>query len=234
MARKKISINDAGGVPEERADVEQSQRLGAAFDELIKTKFGSSIAPPPYVTPFGVKPLDALLGGGFISSSPIMFTSTPETGKSTVAFQLAKKFLDAYPESVVLYIDIEGSGNTVDEDGRTSRVVTFKLDDGRFVYEPIKLHLLDVFEMVQNICETKKGAEEKFNKEFKVLIIWDSVAATPSSKTEAAETPDNIIGVKARQLTFALDKYTMSLSNLMEGAFPGNLCHLHECKPFHL
>ena len=152
MARKKTVVNTVNDIPTEHASSDQSKTLGHAFNQLIEMKFGSSITPSPYVTQFGVKPLDALLGGGFVSSQPIVFTSTPETGKSTIAFQLAKRFIDAYEESVVLYVDIEGSGNTVDDFGRPSRITTFQLDSERFVYQPIRLNVLDVFNLIESIC----------------------------------------------------------------------------------
>jgi RecA/RadA recombinase len=60
--------------------LEQADILGQAFNSVITKKFGSKRAPEPLFFSTGVKHLDSLLGGGIISSGPVMVTSTPETG----------------------------------------------------------------------------------------------------------------------------------------------------------
>lgn len=192
----------------EAAAEEQTIKLGEMFDIIIKKNYGNYIAPEPIVTPFGIGPLDSLLGGGLISSGPVMFTSTPETGKSTTAFQFSAAFQKTYPNSIIVYIDIEGSGNVAKSEFRVSRIESFGLDLSRFKYEPILLDVMSVFQLIEALVDIKKKAEEKTGKEFYVAFIWDSVAATPSSKTAEADNPNNIIGLKARQLSFCLEKYT--------------------------
>ena len=61
-------------------ELEQSEKLGQAFDLVITQKYGHLRAPSPYVTSTGVAHLDALLGGGIASSGPVLLSSTPETG----------------------------------------------------------------------------------------------------------------------------------------------------------
>lgn len=82
MARKKVSDNSmsSNATFSELADTELSEKLGEAFGTIIKRDFGQFVAPPPIMTPTGIKPLDYLLGGGLASSKPIMISSTPETG----------------------------------------------------------------------------------------------------------------------------------------------------------
>lgn len=193
---------------QEVTELDISAKLGEAFDKIIESKFGHLIAPPPVVTPLGIAPLDALLGGGIVSSGPVLFSSTPETGKSTIAYQFSKSFLSYYDTGVVLYVDIETSGNVENSQFRVNRVDQFGLDRQRFKYQPVVVNLLEFFEMIEHLIQVKKTFEEKLDKEFFVAIIWDSIASTRCSKTDAAENPDKIIGVKARQLSFGLDKYT--------------------------
>ncbi len=69
--------------------VEYATILKTAFDEIITKKYGHSVPPSPYITPFGIRTVDALLGGGLQSSAPIGISSTPETGKSTISLQFA-------------------------------------------------------------------------------------------------------------------------------------------------
>lgn len=211
MARKNqvMSVNNLN----EKADTEKANVLGEAFEALLESKFGYARAPSPIVTPFGIAHLDALLGGGITSSSPVMFSSTPETGKSTLAFQLMKNFQEIHPNSVGIYIDIETAGNSLDgtdpsSEYQRSRFDLFKIDVKRFKYEPLQLNIKEVFDLIESIVNVKKAAEEKTGKEFYVLIIWDSLAATPSGKIQEVEDHNSLIGYKARELSFCMDKYS--------------------------
>ena len=194
-----------------QVELDLTAKLGQAFDILVEKKYGHLIAPEPMVTPFGVAHMDALLGGGIVSSGPVMLSSTPETGKSTAAFQLAKSFQTQYPNSVQVYIDIEGSGNSKSNQYRISRIESFGLDPQYFKYNPAVLDVMSLFELIEQMSDLKKEFEERTGKEFHVLIIWDSIASTPSSKTADAEDHNKIIGLKARQLSFCLEKYGPTL-----------------------
>jgi hypothetical protein len=55
--------------------------LSSVFDAVLQKKYGSVIAPAPYLTAFGIRHFDALLGGGISSSLPVCVSSTPETGE---------------------------------------------------------------------------------------------------------------------------------------------------------
>jgi len=176
--------------------------LKTGFERLLTAEFGSSIAPPSYVTPIGIRTIDTLLGGGLGSSLPIMISATPETGKSTCAFAWARKFQDDYPDSVVVYLDIEGASE-VSEDN--SRISTFGIDTDRFMYMPAVLDIKQVFECIVKISDVKKQFEETTKREFKVMVIWDSLASTPSSKDADTDDHNSVIGFRARELTHQLN-----------------------------
>jgi len=84
MARaKKEETENTGSLDSssfEPGEVLHAEKLGEAFEKVITTNYGFTRAPKPYVTPFGIQHLDALLGGGIISSAPVVLSSTPETG----------------------------------------------------------------------------------------------------------------------------------------------------------
>lgn len=177
-----------------------ASKLCSAFDSFVQKNYGEYRVPPPIVTKFDVAPIDALLGGGIVSSGPVILSSTPETGKSTFAFQFSKNFQKEHPNSVVVYIDIEGSGNSEKENDeavkyRVSRIESFGIDTSRFRYEPVVLDVMKLFEMIEQLVEIKKVLEQKIGMEFHVLFIVDSISAVPSSKTEDAIDPNKIIGV---------------------------------------
>lgn len=177
--------------------LEQTNIIGNAFESVIRKKFGTKFAPEPLFFSTGIKHLDALLGGGIVSSGPVMITSTPETGKSTFAYQMAKQIYTTYENSITVYLDIEGSGGTTkSNESRVSRMDTFGLNDSsRFLYMPIVVNVMELFELINELVETKKAAELKTGKEFYLLIIWDSIPSTPSSKAGEAEDPNKIIGL---------------------------------------
>lgn len=182
--------------------------LGEAFDRIISKHYGHCVVPEPILTPFNIRHLDALLGGGIVSSGPVMFSSTPETGKSTIAFQFCSIFQNAYDNGVIVYLDIEGSGNLkTTTEFRTSRLETFKLNPARFKHEAIVLTIPEVFQLIEQLIDIKQAFEDKTKKEFFVCVIWDSIPATPGSKTSEVDEPERMIGHKARQLTFSLEKY---------------------------
>ena len=202
----------------EAAPVDFAEKLGTAFEHVMTTQYGYARAPKPYITPFGIQHLDALLGGGIISSAPVVLSSTPETGKSTFAFQFAKQFQTLYPNSIIVYLDVEGAANasgSVGADGvanNASRMQIFAIDEKRFRYEPIIIDIYGFFEMIESLVKIKKTFEEKLQKEFKIMIVWDSIAATPCSKLSEVNDPNRIIGLRARQLSFCIEKYAPLLA----------------------
>jgi hypothetical protein len=81
VARKKVSVdNTNNALQEELASTALSEKLGEAIGSIIKRDFGQYVAPSPIVTPTNIVPLDYLLGGGIVSSKPVLISSTPETG----------------------------------------------------------------------------------------------------------------------------------------------------------
>lgn len=223
MARKKeeVTTNDINldSSQFEPAPVDFTEKLGTAFEAIITKEFGFARAPKPYVTPFGIQHLDALLGGGIISSAPVVLSSTPETGKSTFAFQFSKVFQTIYPNSIIVYLDIEGaanaSGGKKDPEvisNSASRIQIFAIDEKRFRYEPIIIDVYGFFNMIETLVNIKKAFEEKLQKEFRIMIIWDSIASTPCSKLAEVTDPNKIIGLKARQLSFCIEKYAPLLA----------------------
>lgn len=127
--------------------------------------------------------------------------------KSTVAYQFCKIFQMLYPNSICVYIDIEGAANTSEGQQQTSRVHIMGIDETRFRYEPMLLDIPELFDLIDNLCQVKIMFEEKTQREFKLCIIWDSLAATSSSKTAAVDDHNKVIGFKARQLSFCIEKY---------------------------
>lgn len=188
------------------SNLTDGQLLKLAFDRLLEKEYGGAIAPDPYLTQFGVRTIDAILGGGLSSSTPVSISSTPETGKSTFCFQFCKSFLTQHPNSVAVYLDIETSAASSSDEGNT-RIAIFNIDQDRIMYRPMVLDLKQTFSLIEMLVQTKQKLEDKKGQEVKVLFIIDSLAGLGSSKDVSADDPNQIIGLKARELTHLLSKY---------------------------
>lgn len=131
--------------------------------------------------------------------------------KSTFCFQFSKIFQDTHQNGVIVYLDIEGAGNAAESGsnfGQISRIDSFGLNSKTFQYQPVILDVTGVFNLMEKLADIKQAFEEKLKKEFFVCVILDSLSATRSSKTDAVEDVNQIIGYKARELTFKLEKFS--------------------------
>jgi len=203
--RKVESINSKDLIPS--ADEDLTQNLGEKLDEFLMMKYGDYVPPKPILTPTGIRHLDAILGGGISSSAPVMITSTPETGKSTFAFQFSKVFQTIHPNSIIVYIDVEGSGDAAEVSPfQLSRLETFGLNNKRFMYKHLKMDLDKVFELINDMIEAKIKFEQSANKSINLMFVWDSLAATQDKRIHESDSPNQMIGKKAMTLTFLLNK----------------------------
>lgn len=205
MARKKVSKTGVTDV-QTAATRETALELATMFNDFAIEKFGALNPPSAYVTPSGIRPLDALLGGGFISSAPIAFSSTPETGKSSIAYQMAKQFLDVNSAGICVYCDVESISDvemqSENQDGslvvaHESRADTFGLSsDPRFIYCRRPFTISAFFEYLDGLIERKRQIQSQTGTEVKLLIILDSIASLSYSRLDSVEDFDKIPGVR--------------------------------------
>ena len=191
-------------------------KLCKSFEILIESKYKCITPPPIYITPFNIEPLDTILGGGLGSGLPIAFTSTPETGKSSIAFQFAATFLNTYENATVIYIDTETASNNpkVDKEKMDiirQRIETLGIDQTRFKYFPVVTDIPNFFSIVDELITMKRSFREKTGIDAKLLIIWDSMAATHASKEVIVSDPKEIIGYRAREFSLHFTKIKPSL-----------------------
>ena len=93
-----------------------------------------------------------------------------------------------------------------------SRIESFGLNNKSFQYQPVILTIGGVFDLIEKLAAIKQAFEEKLNKEFFVMVIWDSLTATRCGKTDEVDDVNSQIGFKARELTFKLDKFSPVIS----------------------
>lgn len=201
MARtKKVKV----GVTEvtEQATKEIAEELADLFDSYTLEKFGCINPPDAFVTSTGIRPLDYIIGGGFFSSNIITFSSTPETGKSTIAYQFAKQFLEKYENGLCVFFDCESTGGTAENQDeitasvfQESRAEIFDLvSDKRFKYNRRPFTIRAFFEYLDGLIQRKREIQTKTGKEVRLLICLDSLASLTYSKLDATEEFDKIPG----------------------------------------
>jgi len=183
----------------------------ADFKDLIESKieeeYGAYKDECKYIVPFNIRPLDAILGGGLAFGMISMITGPAETGKTTIAWQLIKSFLDKYQNGLALYIDIEGGANIDNKEiGIISRMDLLNIDKKRVIYKSLVLYIEQVFELIQQVIELKRKQEEKFNIEIPLLVVWDSIADTPVAKVDDVDSPNQLVGYRARILQYYFEK----------------------------
>jgi len=202
MARKKkkVDVN-----VEERIDPKNVTEL---IEQVLDEKFGDYIDPEMLIVKTGVRPLDAVLGGGLVLGMPVMVTGAAEIGKTTLAWQLIKSLLDQYENAIATYIDVEGSANSSNEElGIRSRLELMHIDRGRVIYKSMTLTIEKTFELIETTINKKRDLEEKLSIKIPMIIVWDSIADTEPEKIEDILDPNKMIGYKARLIQFYLGKY---------------------------
>ena len=185
MARRKKSSTTKER--EEKIKEQVSSTFSNPIEELvdfINSELGKVIPDiEPEQVPTGVKPLDAILGGGFYTSLLTGITSPAEVGKSTIATQTAVKLLKKNPMSLVLYIDTETPPISKSSDvlklTQYSRLKNFGATENeirRFIYAPGLKTLSTIFDEIVKFVNRKKQVEEKYGIDpIPMLIIFDSI-----------------------------------------------------------
>ncbi len=179
----------------------------AAISGFMKEKFGKFQPPDSFITPTGIRHLDAIIGGGFSSQATICLTSTPETGKSTIAYQFCQKFLDSHSTGMVIFLDVENVAGGDSCSHSLTRAELYGLNDtGRFYYEKGIYDRITVFNPINDFIAEVLEIEKNTGADIKLLVVLDSIAALPAAGVEEAEKTASLTGQKSSQIQLTLDK----------------------------
>jgi len=191
MARKKkrVKENIEKIIEEEKNNVtSNTDAIADSLYDFVYSEIYSKMVntyEPVYIST-GVRTLDALLGGGFVTGMVSALTSPPETGKSTISLQVAARLLKEHPEAIVIYLDVENPpliNKSLNDYLVIKRLAQFGININdpkyrkRFIYLPgIKL-LSKIYDVISEILKRKTETEKANNKEpVPALLIWDSLA----------------------------------------------------------
>ncbi len=145
--------------------------------------------------PTGLDIIDIATGGGLPAGGFALFTGSSGVGKTLLALNMISSMMKKYPESICVVIDAETS-LTVD------RLRQLGIDDSRVLLIR-RVTLEDVFEnIVPKFLEFK--AERKETAEVPSIILWDSIASTPTEKETSVVRIEEALGLKARIMSSKL------------------------------
>jgi recombination protein RecA len=134
--------------------------------------------------------------GGFPEGRIIEIYGPPSTGKSHIAFQVARTVQQL--NGLVVYIDTENATPV-------EKLHEMGIDIGRrFVY--CDTHCTEeVFAIIES---TITKAKSVISKDVPILVVWDSVAATSPKAELEGDYDTSTVGLQARTISKALRKIT--------------------------
>ncbi len=138
--------------------------------------------------------------GGLPEGRIIEIYGPPSIGKSHIAAQICRSCQKM--GGIAVYIDTE---NAVNPENLTALGVDVTK---RFIYVETGC-VEDTFQVMDSIITKVKAS----SKDVPVVIIWDSVAATPAKAELEADYEKESIGLQARQLSKGFRKITQLIGN---------------------
>ena len=180
--------------------LEDAEILYAEFSNFLETKadIKQSTGVIGFI-PTGIKLLDTVLGGGFAIGALNIIIGNPGSGKSMLAMQAMSQGQKMYEKGKFLaaYCDSEHSTTTkrlFDLGVRTPSVKPYS--DSMSVEK--------VFKVVEGMSVFKR---QKDILDIPSIVVWDSIANSPSEKELEADDLNSVLGYKARLLSFLIPKY---------------------------
>jgi len=188
----------------EEATPSNGKRKGPSLLKIREAIFGSAEQVQIDAFDFistGLRPLDKKLGGGIIVGGVVEVLGLEATGKSTLAAMVvAQAQKRGMP---VVYLDTEAATSM-------ARLKSLGVDIDELIYvQPGCLE--DVYDTIGQVLLSK--VKDK-SWEGPALIVWDSLAATPSKKEIEMEEGDEYtkeMAVRARVNSMGLRKLTLPI-----------------------
>lgn len=183
------------------------KELNKESDSRVAWNLSTDISPTHVVDWYstGSSLLDAMIsnkatGGGLPGGRIVEIFGPPSIGKSHIAAQIC---ISAQKKGgIAVYMDTE---NAVNPENLSALGVNTKR---RFIYaQP------ECIEEVFRVAESTINKLKSTNKEIPVVIVWDSLAASPAKAELEGEYEDNSIGLAARKISQSLRKFTQLVGN---------------------
>jgi len=184
-------------------DAEELQKTFLAFLEKTDNIKPSDSAIKSTV-PLGIDILDAIMGGGAVTSL-CQIVGMPGSGKTALAARALATGQRKWPgEFIGIFIDTEQS------------MTSERLDQLGVNYPPINpitegMTIESVFKIIERLCAMKE--QNKKLLDTPSCIVWDSIANTPTEKALTVDDPHKVTMLKASLLSFYLPRYVDKLNH---------------------
>jgi len=187
-----------------KEEASNGKKKGPSLIKIREAIFGS--ADPIEIDAFdfistGLLALDKMLGGGIIVGGVVEILGLEATGKSTLAAMIAAEAQKR--EMPVIYLDTEAATSM-------ARLKMLGVDTEQLIYVQPQC-LEDVYDTIGQVIKSKM-LEKSW--EGPALIVWDSLAQTPSKKEVEMEEGDEYtkeMAVRARVNSMGLRKLTIPI-----------------------
>ena len=172
------------------------------FDQFISSKVETLEVDKVEMIPTGLRILDAILGGGIPLGRFVLLAGYPGGGKSTLAAKILANLQEKYKkDSLMTYLDSEQT---------MSRFRLSQLGVNKPSITPKSgITVEKVFELIEGICMFK---DENKITDIPTVVVWDSIANTPTEKDLVAKDVNETIGLKARILSIGLPNIITKLN----------------------
>lgn len=170
-----------------------------ALEEYFKSTVKTSDTEIKEFFSTGNELLDMLLGKGVPIGSMVLLVGDPGTFKSTIAGNICAALKSKYPEALVVYVDTENSTTSL-------RLKQLGIDN---VVPKTGLSVEKVFSLIQALMMFK---EEKNLQHVPSIVVWDSIANTPTEQELTSNSINETIGLKPRIISVKLPVIVNNLS----------------------
>jgi len=183
-------------------DSNEIKDLYSEFNDFIEVKgeMKAEIGEKMTVST-GIDVLDAMLGGGFPVGALSIVVGNPGSGKSMLAIQTMGAAQREHKGCLTSFLDSE-------EATTSQRLANLGVNKPKInPYTDITVE--KVFKHLEVMClfKDKKGIVD-----IPSILCWDSIANTPSQREREVEDLNQVIGFKARLLSFLIPKYIAKCS----------------------
>ena len=146
----------------------------------------------------GIDIFDIYAGGGFMLGTFNMLCGFPGCGKSTFAINVSANVQKKYEDAVVIYFDTE---NAVSK----KRLKQLGVKEEKLLLISGNITIETIFQTIDKMIEFK---DKKKSKKVPFVIVWDSLAFTPSKRALAGDDIQNTDGmIRAKIIAEYLPRY---------------------------
>ena len=167
--------------------------------KLTEEVIGSeNLSPIEKAVPSSLDILDLYAGGGFALGTFNTFAGMSHSGKSTLAIQIAANIQRNNPDAIVVYFDTENAVTV-------KRLAQLGVNVDQLIFVSGDITIESIFRLIDKFMAYK---EKNNTYDTPLILIWDSVAFTPSERALAGQEIQNTDGmIRAKVISEYLPRY---------------------------